>query len=103
MKLNRIDLRALLRKLLFGKPGEGKIHVVATQQRCSPTATRSSCNSPLLSVTAIRREVGSAAADIDDQNQIARLDLFAPIGISLDPGIERSLRLFEHDYFRIAG
>ena len=46
-----------------------------------------------------QREVGGAAADIDDENEIARFHLFAPVRIALDPGVEGGLRFFEDGDF----
>ena len=50
----------------------------------------------------MRREVGGAAADIDDEDQVAHLDALAPVGMALDPGVEGGLRLFEQGDVLIA-
>ena len=41
-------------------------------------------------------EIGGAAADIDDEEDIARADLLAPgLACGVDPGVEGGLGLFE--------
>ena len=48
-------------------------------------------------------EVGSAAADIHHQDEIAHLDALAPVGVAFDPGIEGGLGLFEQGEVAVAG
>ena len=48
-------------------------------------------------------EIGGAAADIDDQDEVADLDALAPVGMALDPGVEGGLRLFEQGDVAISG
>ena len=49
-------------------------------------------------------EVGSAPADIADKQEIAGLDLFAPVGaLVFKPGIKSGLGLLEEGGFRDSG
>ena len=70
---------------------------------CSPTATRSSCSWPSLFADGDQGEIGGAAADIDDQNQIAFADALAPVVMPFDPRVKGGLRFFEHGDVAEAG
>ena len=50
------------------------------------------------------REVGSSAADIADQNLLARRDQLLPIGLmGVNPGVKSGLRLFDQHHARQTG
>jgi hypothetical protein len=49
-----------------------------------------------------QREVGGAAADIDDQDEVADLDALPPVSMAFNPGVEGSLRLFEQNQVLVA-
>ena len=92
-----IELRALLGKPLRHHAGERQIHVVAAEQNM--LADRDAFQRQFAALVRDRdqREVRGAAADIDDQNQIADRDLLTPVRMAFDPGVEGGLRLFEQD------
>ena len=69
----------------------------------SPTATRLSAQFAVALRNGDQGEVGSAAADIHHQNQIAHADTLAPVGMPLHPGVKRGLRLFEQGNILEAG
>ena len=51
-----------------------------------------------------QREVGRAAADVADEDLLARLDKLVPaVAMGIDPGVERRLRLFDQHHPRQAG
>ena len=70
----------------------------------SPTATRSSSRSPVALEHGDQREVGGAAADVDDQDDVAdRTCLRQRAAAGLEPAVERRLRLFEQRQRAVAG
>ena len=102
MKLQRVEL--VFCRIAARQSGRAARSMLSPpSRRCSPTAMRSSCSSPPLLGDGDQREVGGAAADIDDQDEVARFDLLAPVRIALDPGVEGGLRFFEDGDFGIAG
>ena len=71
---------------------------------CSPTATRCSSRLPSRSIDRDQREVGRAAADVDDEDHVAdAAPACATAAALLDPAIERGLRFFEQRHAAVAG
>ena len=103
MELDRIELDVLLRELLLGMARHREIHVVAAEQQVFADRHALKLQFSRLLRNGDQAEICRAAADVDNQNQIAWLYLFAPVWIALDPGIESGLRLFDDCYFRITG
>ena len=95
MQLHGIEFGAFGRQLLFQMPRECEIDIVAAKQ--DMLSHRDAFQREFARLFGYRdqREVRGAAADIDHQNQVANSNALAPIGVPLDPGIERSLRFFE--------
>ena len=81
---------------------EREIHVVAAEQD-----VLSDCDALKAKLAAFfryrdQRKVSGAAADIDDEDQIAYPDLLAPVRVAFDPRIKSCLRFFEKDDVLVA-
>ncbi len=103
-QLPRVGLGALRRELARDHVREREIHVVAAEQ--DVLADRDAMQFEIAFALDHRdqREVGRAAADIDHENDVADLDLLAPLaGALLDPAIQRGLRFFEQRHAAVAG
>ena len=62
----------------------------------SPTARRGQDEVARLLADGDQGEVGRAAADVADEDEVADLDLLAPVvALGVEPGVERGLRLFQ--------
>ena len=103
MKLHAIELRILRGKILVDVAGKGEIHVVAAQKNVFADRDTLQLKFAVFVGDRDQREVGGAAADVEDQDEIARLHAFAPIGVTLEPGVKGGLRFFEKSHFRKAG
>ena len=87
-------------KPLFQVVGQGQIEVVAAQDQVI-----ADCHAVELDLAAVaaadanQGEVGRAAADVADEDLLARLDKLVPaVSMGVDPGIEGRLRfLDQHD------
>ena len=74
------------------------------RRMCSPTLMRSSSNVPSAVGNGNQAEIGGAAADITDQDDVTRTDQRTPLPTCLrDPGVERCLRLFKQGDFAKTG
>ena len=97
VELQGVELGALLASCWLTVWASARSMLSPPSRMCSPTATRSRRELAVLFGDGDQGEVGGAAADVDDQDQVADLDLLAPIGMAFDPGVEGGLRLFEQD------
>ena len=103
VKLQAVELGSLLRQLAFDGAGQREIHVVAAEQDVLADGHAVERQFAIALGDGDEREVGGAAADIDDQDQVAGVDALAPVGVALDPGVEGRLRLFEQNHVAVAG
>ncbi len=91
----------LRQQLLRGAHRQRQVDVVAAEQDVLADREPLERKLPLVLANADQREVAGAAADIDNQDHVARLDLRAPrVARALDPGVERGLRLLEQRHVR---
>ena len=76
--------------------GQGQVHVVAAQEDVlADGQPREDQVAPFVA-DGDQREVGRSAADVADQDDVADLDLLAPLlALGGEPGVEGGLRLFE--------
>ncbi len=95
LKLAAVDARALLRETLRNRTGQRQVDVVAAQQNVLAHGHAVEREFAPALGDRDQSEVGSAAADVHHQDQIAHLHALAPVGVAFDPGIEGGLRLFE--------
>ena len=66
---------------------------------CSPTASRERTRSPPSSADGDQGEVGRAAADVADQDDVTDLDLLSPlVALHGEPGVEGRLGFLEQGY-----
>ena len=72
LKLEAVDLGALLRELIGHQPGQRQIDVVAAQQDVLAHRHAVEGQFAALLGDGDQREIGGAAADIDHQDQVAR-------------------------------
>ena len=91
------------RELRLDSACEREIHVVAAEQDVFADGDTLEPKFATFLGDGDEREVGGAAADVDNEDQIADADLLAPVRMALDPGVESGLRLFEQDDVLIAG
>ena len=103
MQLHGLELGPFSGKLLLDMPGQRQIDIVAAQQNMFADSHALQRQFSSLLGDRDQREIRGAAADVHHQNQIAHRDALAPIGMPLDPGVERRLRLFEQQQILIAG
>ena len=89
-------------ELRFDVPGKREIDVIAAEQYVLANGDPVQLQFTLALGHRDQREIGSAAADIDHQDQIAHPDAIAPIWVTLQPCIKGRLRLFEENYIRVA-
>ena len=101
--LPAVDPGALLGQALRHHAGQREIDVVAAQQNVIADRDAVQREFAVRLGDGDQREVGGAAADIDDQDEVAHRNALAPIGMALDPGVEGRLRLFEQGDVLIAG
>ncbi len=102
VELQAVEFCSLLGQLRFDGAGQREVHVVAAQQDVLADGNAVERQLAFALGDGDEREVRGAAADIDHQDQVARVDALAPVGMALDPGIERRLRLFEQDHVAVA-
>ena len=103
IELHGVQLVFFCGELRFHCPREREIHVVAAQQDVFADGDAFQAKLAVFFGDGDQGEVGGAAADIDDEDQVADLDLLAPVGLAFDPGIKCRLRLFEQDDVLVAG
>jgi hypothetical protein len=83
-------------ELGFGKPGEGEVEVVATEEEVPPDGGTGEVDAVTLAVDADESEVGGAAADIANQDELPIEEVLAGLGeVIRNPGIEGGGGLFE--------
>src|SRR5262249_37788971 len=80
-----------------------RIHIVAAKQDVIADRDTLEHNFTGLFLHRDETEIRRAATDIDDQDDVAYMNLFPPVGVSSDPGVEGRLRLFEQNHLWIAG
>src|ERR1700677_2943854 len=100
MELNGIQL---LRKLVGDGVRHRGIDVIATEQNVLSYRDPFQPDLAVLILNLNQREIRGAAADVDDQDQIAYPDQFAPIGVPLDPRVESGLWLLPQKDLAISG
>ena len=79
---------------------QGKIEIIAAEDQVIADGHAVELHlAAFAAADADQREVGRAAADVADEDFLARLDKLVPaVAMGIDPGIERRLRFFdEHD------
>ena len=103
LELPAVDARAFLRQPLRNRARQRQVDVIAAQQNVLAHGHAIEGEFALALGDRDQGEVGSAAADIHHQDQIAHLHALAPVGVAFDPGIERGLRLFEQGEIPVAG
>ena len=96
LQLEAVDLRTLGREVARHGMRQRQIDVIAAQQNVLPDGDAFEIQLARFFGNGDEREVGRAAADIDDQYEIAGLDAMAPVGVAVDPCVKRRLRLFQH-------
>ena len=78
--------------------GEGEIHVVAAKEEVLTDADAFEREISTAGSDGDEAEIRSAAADVADEDDVARADLGAPVASGLGgPGVECGLRFFEQD------
>ena len=82
---------------------QGGIDVISTQQNV--IAYRDALERDLSALVFDRNQckIGSPAADIDHQDQVADTHQLAPVRITLNPSVECGLRLFEQGDIGVTG
>jgi hypothetical protein len=103
LKLAAIDARAFFGETLRDYAGKRQIDIIAAQQDMLADGDAVERQLAVAFGDGDEREIGGAAADIDDQDEVAHLHALAPIGVPLDPRVERGLRLFEQGDIAISG
>ena len=100
--LVRIECTA---ELLLQVPRQGQVLIVAAQDQV--IAYGHPVELDLVSFAAPhadQREIGRTAADVADQDLLARLDSLVPISVvGVDPGVEGRLRFFDQHHARQPG
>src|SRR6516164_10458636 len=96
LQLVGVDAVAFGLELLLQQPREGKIHVVAAQQDVVAHRNAPESEIAVLFAHNDQTEVGSAAANIAHQHEIADFDALAPtLALAPEPGVKRGLWFFE--------
>ena len=79
-----------------GMMGQGEVHVVAAQQNVIADGHARQHELARFLADGNQRQVGGAAADVADQDDVADFDLIAPgLLAGVDPRIKRGLRFLE--------
>jgi hypothetical protein len=103
-QLPGVELAALRRQLAGDGIGQRQVHVVAAEQDVLADGDAVQFERAFALEHGDQREVAGAAADIDDQDDVAGPHLLAPAaGALLNPAVERRLRLLEQDHALAAG
>ena len=102
-ELHCVELRAFALQLRLDHASERKVHVVAAEQDVFANGDTVECQLAVLLFDGDQREVGCAAADVDDEDEIADRDLLAPVRIGFDPRVEGCLWLFEKNQVLVSG
>ena len=103
-QLPRVELRAGGGQLARDDVREREVHVVAAEQDVVADRDALQLEVALALEHGDQREVAGAAADVDDEDDVADLHLLAPAAAArLDPAVERGLRLFEQRQRPVAG
>ena len=85
--------------------GQGQVEVVAAEDQVVADGHAVELHlAALAAADADQGEVGRAAADVADQNLLARLDQLVPVvAMGVDPGVEGRLRLLDQHHPRQTG
>jgi hypothetical protein len=84
--------------------GEGEVHVVAAEEEVFAHGDALEREVAVFSSDGDEAEVGCAPADIADEQEVAGLDLFAPVGaLVFEPGVEGGLGFLEECGFWDSG
>ncbi|KGX04687.1 putative molecular chaperone HspA/DnaK domain protein [Burkholderia pseudomallei MSHR640] len=103
-QLPGVGLRALRGELARDHVREREIHVVAAEQDMLADRDAMQLEVAVALDDRDQRQVGRAAADVDDEDDVADPDVLAPRAAAfLDPAVERRLRLLEQRHMRVAG
>ena len=87
---------ALLFEPLLQQTRERQVHVVAAEQDVLADGHALKRELAVLLGDGDQGEVGRAAADVADEDEVADLDPLAPaVALRVEPGVEGGLRLFE--------
>jgi hypothetical protein len=98
-QLPGVGLDALGAELAGDGKSQRQIHVVATEQDVLADRDPVQFEDARAFENGNQREVAGAAADVGDEDDLARLHLLAPAAAALlNPAVQRSLRLFEQDH-----
>ncbi len=100
--LPAIDARAFFSQTMRHHSGQGQVHVVAAQQDMFAHGHAVERQFAVRFGYRDEGEVGGAAADIHNQNQVAHLHPLAPVVVPLNPGVECGLRLLQQSDVFIA-
>jgi hypothetical protein len=103
VQLHGVELGALCGELLLQMTRQREVDVVAAQQDVLAHGDAIQLQIARLLGDGDQCEIGSAAADVDHQDEIANLNALAPIGMALDPGIESRLRFLQEQEILVAG
>ncbi len=99
----RIGLGALRGELARDHVREREVHVVAAEQDVFADRHAMQFEIAFAFDHRDQREVGRAAAHVDHEDDVADLDLLAPLAVALlDPAIQRRLRFFEQRHAAVA-
>jgi len=95
-ELPGVDVGAVALELLTDEVRQRQVHVVATEQDVLTDRDPARLEPPILRVEQDGREIGGAAADIDDEHDVANPELRPPgVPAAVEPGVECRLRLLE--------
>ena len=84
--------------------GQGQVHIVAAKKQVIADREPGEREVATLFADFNEREVGGAAADIGNENEIAHGDFISPMfALAVEPGVERGLRFFEQRQMLEAG
>jgi hypothetical protein len=88
---------------LFDGTGEREIDIVAAQEDVFADGDAFEGEFAIGFADGDEREIGGAAADVDDEDEGAGVDAFAPVGMAFEPGVESGLGFFEENEIGKAG
>ena len=99
-KLPGIDRPSLGFEFGLKRIGKRQIHIVAAQENVFADADAFELQRATAVGNGDQAEIGGAAADITDQDDVTRTDQGTPLPTCLrDPGVERCLRFFKQGDF----
>ncbi|MNT64332.1 hypothetical protein D3C72_2022240 [compost metagenome] len=91
-----VQLGAVGGQLAGHQVGQRQVHIVATEQDVFTDCHAMRFQHAVALEHGDQRKVAGAAAHVDDQDDVARLDFLAPAAFAgLDPAVQGRLRLFQ--------